>query len=236
MIPPRWLRDLAQVVGPPGPAGPPGTNGLNGADGAPGVNGANGTNGLNGTNGTNGVDGAPGADGAAGAPGADGANGADGADGSTVFMSNLWVGPKVTETPGWVTKSYATTGLFAQVEGLVGNATQATGSIDSVFITPSNATAFHTTEAIVLKFIGDSVTSTAVKYRLYVYKEGSTTAVYDSGATQVVASTTAPTTITLAASQLGTYANSTIYTIRIEASVTTSGFYVIGLPAVQVVM
>jgi hypothetical protein len=85
--------------------------------------------------------------------------------------------------------------------------------------------------------IGDSsVTSTSVKYRLYVYKEGSTTPVYDSGATQVVASTTAPTTLTLAASDLGVFANDTLYTIRIEAGVTTSGLYVIGLPKVQVVM
>ena len=151
-------------------------------------------------------------------------------------MSSVWVGPKVTETPGWVTKSYATTGLFAQVEGFVAGATQATGTMDSCFITPSNASAFHGTEAIVLSMIGDSVTSTAVKYRLYVYKNGSTTPVYDSGATQVLASTTSPTTITLAASVLGTYSNSTIYTIRIEAGVTTSGLYVIGLPKVQVVM
>ena len=233
MIPPRPLKDPEQVIGPIGPQGPPGTNGTNG------VNGTNGTNGLNGVDGADGADGAPGADGADGAPGADGADGApgaDGADGSTVFKSNLWIGPKVTETPGWTTKSYATTGLFAQVEGLVGSATQATGTIDSTFVTPSNATAFHTTEAIVLKIIGDSTTSTSVKYRLYVYKEGSTTPVYDSGATQVVASTTAPTTITLAASDLGVFANDTLYTIRIEAGVTTNGLYVIGLPRVQVVM
>lgn len=150
------------------------------------------------------------------------------------FHAGMWEGPTVSQTPGWAPKSYAVAGLNAVVAGPVGSATQAAGTFASIFQVPSDATAWRTNKAISLSFIGDSTTSTAVKYRLRVYVAGNNTALHDV-ADQVLASTSTITTVDIAASSLGTCTADAVYTIVVDASVTTSGFYFVGQPRVQVI-
>lgn len=150
------------------------------------------------------------------------------------FHAGTWEGPTVSQTPGWAPKSYAVAGLNAVVPGPVGSATQAAGTFASIFQMPSDATAWRTLKAISLSFIGDSTTSTAVKYRLRVYRAGNNTALYDV-ADQVLTATDTVTTVDVAASSLGTCTADAVYTIVVDASVTASGFYFVGQPRVQVI-
>ena len=150
------------------------------------------------------------------------------------FSASAWEGPKVTETPGWSPKAYAVAGLNGVVAGPVGSATQAAGQFTSIFQLPSDATAWRSAKAISLSFIGDSTTSTAVKYRLRVFIASNNTALYDV-ADQVLTSTSVVTTVDIAGSSLATFTADAIYTIVVDASVTTSGFYFVGQPRVQVI-
>lgn len=136
-----------------------------------------------------------------------------------------WKGPRDTEIPGWAYKSYATTNTATRLcAGIVNYfATQYTATIDAEFTVPAEATAWKTTGAIVLKFLGDSTNSAQVKYRAYVYRDGTSAAVYDSTANQTLASTTGITTLSIPASSLGTISPGTTYTIRLEPSVIYSG-------------
>jgi hypothetical protein len=162
--------------------------------------------------------------------------GADLADAqrTIAFHAGTWEGPTVSQTPGWAPKSYAVAGLNAVVAGPVGSATQAAGTFASIFQVPSDATAWRTNKAISISFIGDSTTSTAVKYRLRVYVAGNNTALYDVS-DQVLASTSTITTVDIAASSLGSCTADAVYTIVVDASVTTSGMYFVGTPRVQVI-
>jgi hypothetical protein len=150
------------------------------------------------------------------------------------FTASAWEGPKSAETPGWATKSYAVAGLNAVVAGPVGSATQASGTFASVFQIPSDSTAWRSAKAVSLNFIGDSITSTAVKYRLRVFIAGNSTALYDV-ADQVLLSTSTITTVDIAGSSLATFTADAVYTIVVDASVTTSGFYFVGQPRIQVI-
>jgi hypothetical protein len=136
-----------------------------------------------------------------------------------------WRGPRDTEIPGWAYKSYATTNTTTRiVEGMVNLfATQYTATLDAQFTVPAEATAWKTTGAIVLKFLGDSTNSAQVKYRAYVYRDGTSAAIYDSTANQTLSSTSGITTLSIPASSLGTISPGTTYTIRVEPSVIFSG-------------
>jgi hypothetical protein len=149
------------------------------------------------------------------------------------FTASAWEGPKVTDTPGWSAKSYAVAGLNAVVAGPVGSATQAAATFASAFQLPSDSVAWRAAKAVSISFIGDSVTSSVVKYRLRIYIAGNNTALFDVS-DQVLASTSTITTVDVAGSSLATFTADAVYTIVVDASVTTSGFYFVGQPRIQV--
>jgi hypothetical protein len=151
------------------------------------------------------------------------------------ITGGAWVGPKVTETPGWALKSYATSSLFAIVPGFVAGATQAAATATSTVILPDDATAFKTNDALEISLIGDSTNSAAVKFTVSIYCAGSATPLHTL-ADQVLGSTSAPSIVTIAASSLGTITAGALYTVEVVASVTTSGLYFVAPPRWQVVV
>lgn len=152
------------------------------------------------------------------------------------ITSGPWVGPLESETAGWSVKSYTTNALPAIVEGLVNStATQVDGTLASTFVTPSDGTDWRSTVAMRVTLIGDSTTSSTLKYRLYVYKAGTTAAVYDSGADQVLTSTSVPTVLSLTAANLGAFAADTRYIVKLVITTKSSaGLYVVGAPKIEV--
>ncbi len=157
-----------------------------------------------------------------------------------VLRGSQWTGPQVSEKPGWAIKSFDLAGetklLARGFQDFSG--TQYTATADSEFRTPTDATAFRTTAAILVTLLGDSTTSSICSYRLYVFKNA--TQIYDSGASQTVASTSAKHVVSIPASSLGTFTAGATYTVRVEASVkydssVAKGIYFVGTPTIQVI-
>lgn len=156
------------------------------------------------------------------------------------IRGDMWTGPQVSEKPGWAIKSFDLAGetklLARGFQDFSG--TQYTATADSEFRTPTDATAFRTTAAILVTLLADSTTSSICSYRIYVYKNA--TQIYDSGASQTVASTSAKHVVSIPASSLGTFTAGATYTVRVEASVkydssVAKGIYFVGTPTIQVI-
>ena len=153
------------------------------------------------------------------------------------FHACRWVGPKATEYTTWSIKSYAAPGyVYGLAVGFVGLASQSAGTMESQFTIPAGVTQWSASAAVSLRVIGDSTSSGAVKYQLWILEAGSGDIVYNSGPNQVVSSVDAATVISLGAADIaGSPSPGETYIVRIEAGVTTSGFYVFGTPLIQVV-
>lgn len=157
-----------------------------------------------------------------------------------VLRGSQWTGPRSSEKPGWFIKSFDIAGqtklLARGFQDFSG--TQYTATADSEFVTPTDSTAFRDAGAVAITLLADSTTSSICSFRVYVFKNA--TQVYDSGASQVVASTSAKHIISIPASSLGTFTAGASYTVRVEASVKydsgeAKGIYFVGTPTIQVI-